>query len=213
MSYFLYLFPGEHNLDVDDGTEQLIHVSIAITHERYNSVTGDSDIALLRLNDSVSLNRHAIPVCLPTRAFAEHELLMQRYHTMSGWGSRTSGGNTHHSSAPRASPLLRKMSIPIVENSKCSELARFNFTSNMLCAGYLEGQQESCSGDDGSPLITAYGSTHFLVGVVGWGRGCAHPGYYGVYANMANFVDWVEATMKTSPTVTAANEKQSSIPT
>lgn len=186
------LLPGDHNLDNDDGTEQKIPVARVFAHEGYVSETGDKDIALLHLNASVTLNRDVIPVCLPTKDLAERELLMTRYHTVSGWGKRTNGGNEDHgmiNTAP-VSPFLRKFSVPIIPNPQCSHRSQFNFTDNMLCAGYLEGNQQSCRGDDGSPLVTLYGSTHFLIGVVGWGRGCPNPGYYGVYTNMGNFVDW-----------------------
>uniref|UniRef100_UPI003AAB8208 coagulation factor VII-like n=1 Tax=Centroberyx gerrardi TaxID=166262 RepID=UPI003AAB8208 len=207
----LTVVAGEHNLDVEEGTEQRIPVSMAMAHEGYAPATGDSDVALLRLSRPVALGRRAVPVCLPQKDFAERELTPALYHTVSGWGKRTAGGNAEDPDAPAGappSPVLRRMSVPILQNARCSQTSRFNFTDNMLCAGYLEGRQESCRGDDGSPLVTLYGSTHFLTGVAGWGRGCPHPGYYGVYANMANFVDWVEAAMKAPPTVTPAEEPQ-----
>lgn len=183
---------------------------MAIVHHSYDPATGDSDVALLQLSRPVTLNPNVVPVCLPPKDFTERELLLVRYHVVSGWGKRTTGGNAGTPGAQPntpVSPVLRKMSVPIIQNSQCSQKAQFNFTSNMLCAGYLEGRQDSCRGDDGSPLVTVYGSTHFLTGVVGWGRGCSHPGYYGVYANMANFVDWVEATMKSHVAVVTANQK------
>ncbi|XP_029282995.1 coagulation factor VIIi [Cottoperca gobio] len=203
----LTVVAGEHNLDVEERTEQKTPVSMAIAHPGYVPATGDADIALLQLRRPVTLNRHTVPVCLPTRDFAERELLPVRYHMVSGWGKRTTGGNAAGpADSPLApvSPVLRRMNVPIVPNTQCSQRAEFNFTANMLCAGYLEGQQEGCRGDDGSPLVTLYDSTHFLTGVVGWGRGCSHPGYYGVYAKMANFVDWVEGTMRTPPSMTTA---------
>lgn len=202
--------PGEHNLDVEDGTEQKIPVAMAIAHGSYVPATGDSDVALLQLSRPVTLSRHAVPVCLPTKDFAERELLPVRYHTVSGWGKRTTGGNAESPGAPVSppvSPFLRRLSVPILQNSQCVQRTQFNFTNNMLCAGYLEGHQESCRGDDGSPLVTLYGSTHFLTGVVSWGRGCPQPGYYGVYAKMANFVDWVEGIIKDTPTMTTANDR------
>ncbi|XP_030265547.1 uncharacterized protein LOC115576963 [Sparus aurata] len=187
---------GEHNLDVDERSEQKMGVVALKVHEHYDSETGDSDVALLKLNRPVTLNRHVVPVCLPSKEFAEKELLLVRYHTVSGWGKRTIGGNVERGAVHvvPVSPILRRFSIPILQNSQCSQKSQFNFTSNMLCAGYLGGTQQSCRGDDGSPLVTLYGSTHFLTGVVGWGRGCPKPGYYGVFANMANFVEWVEAS-------------------
>ncbi|XP_076021924.1 coagulation factor VIIi isoform X2 [Genypterus blacodes] len=210
----LTVVAGEHNLDAEDGTEQRIPVSMAIGHDAYIPATGDSDVALLRLSRPVTLGRHAVPVCLPTQGFAEGELLRVRYHTVSGWGKRTTGGNADRHDALLAapiSPFLRRLSVPILQNSLCSQRTQFNFTDNMLCAGYLEGQHQGCRGDDGSPLVTLYGSTHFLMGVVGWGRGCGHPGYYDVYTNMANFVDWVGAMMKAPPTTPVSIHKLSDV--
>ncbi|KAK5847412.1 hypothetical protein PBY51_016540 [Eleginops maclovinus] len=190
---------GEHNLEVLEGTEQHIPVSMAIPYPGYVPASGDGDVALLRLHLPVTPNRRVVPICLPTRDFAGRELLPVRYHVVSGWGRRTTGGNAPAGPLTPTSPLLRRMNIPILTNTECSRRSGFNFTDNMLCAGYLEGRQDSCRGDDGGPLVTLYGQTHFLSGVVGWGQGCAHPGYYGVYAKMANFLNWVEATMKNPP--------------
>nr|XP_057908092.1 uncharacterized protein LOC131104668 [Doryrhamphus excisus] len=194
----LTVVAGEQNLDADDGTEQRITVSKAIAHEGYVPATGDGDIALLHLSRGVALNSQVLPICLPNKDLVDRELLPLRYHSVSGWGKRTSGGNAV--SGGLGSPVLRKMSVPLIPNSQCSQVSQFNFTANMLCAGYMEGQQESCTGDDGSPLTSLFGSTHFLLGVVGWGRGCTRSGYYGVYTNMAKFVDWTESTMKNPPT-------------
>ncbi|XP_041638110.1 coagulation factor VII-like [Cheilinus undulatus] len=200
---------GEHNLDVEEGTEQRIPVSMAIAHDGYVHETADSDIALLRLSQPVTLNRHVVPICLPTKHLAQGELLATRYHDVSGWGSRINGGNEEDSAntAP-VSPLLRKFTVPMIPTSRCSpSSAQFNFSSNLLCAGYMEIDHQSCRGDDGSPLVTLYGSTRFLTGVVAWGRGCTPKGIYGVYTNMANYVDWVEDVMKNPPSVVSANEK------
>uniref|UniRef100_A0A3B3UKU8 trypsin n=1 Tax=Poecilia latipinna TaxID=48699 RepID=A0A3B3UKU8_9TELE len=203
----LTVVAGENNLDMKGDTEQTFDANMAIPHDNYNPATGDSDIALVRMNGSVVLNRYTVPICLPTKDFAERELLPVRYHTVSGWGKRTTGGNAFTSSGRRVSPTLRKMSVPIVQNSQCSQKAKFNFTDNMLCAGYLDGNQESCRGDDGSPLVTEYRSTSFLTGVVAWGRGCSRPGYYGVYTKVAMFVDWAEETMKNTPILDVLQEQ------
>lgn len=184
-------------MDLDDGTEQKTPVAAVFAHDGYIPETGDKDIALLRLNASIPLSRAVIPVCLPTRDLVERELLMSLFHTVSGWGKRTSGGNKDSgvvNSVP-VSPVLRRFSVPIVPNDKCTHKSGFNFTDNMLCAGYLEGNQQSCRGDDGSPLVTLHRSFHFLIGVVGWGRTCPHPGYYGVYTNVGKFADWANRIM------------------
>lgn len=195
----LTVVTGEHDLDVEEGTEQRIPVSMVTVHEAYDRATANNDIALLRLSQTATLNRHAIPVCLPTTHLAQQELLKTRYHHVSGWGLRTTGGNhdQHLVTAAPSSPVLRRFTVPMIPMTQCSpSSAHFNFSSGLLCAGYTDIPQPSCQGDDGSPLVTLYGSTHFLTGVVAWGRGCSAPGIYGVYTNVADYVDWVEGVMK-----------------
>ena len=46
----------------------------------------------------------------------------------------------------------------------------------------------SLKNDSGGPLTD---DQNRLVGVVSWGNGCARPGFAGVYARTANYIDWI----------------------
>ncbi|KAG7463527.1 hypothetical protein MATL_G00177520 [Megalops atlanticus] len=201
----LRVVAGEHDLQVEEGTEQRIPVAQVIAHEQYDAASGDSDIALLRLQEPVALSPHAVPVCLPRRDFSERELAAVRFSSVSGWGSLTEGGNAPPPGPPRPpSHVLRWLAVPRIPSAECALSSGVNLTRNMFCAGYLEGTQESCRGDDGSPMVTRFHDTAFLTGVVGWGRGCARPGYYGIYTKVDNFLDWLQDHMSAPPTVSVA---------
>ncbi|KAM4601681.1 uncharacterized protein ACJ7VT_019730 [Polymixia lowei] len=180
---FLQVVAGEHNTEVDENTEQFIQVVEIVMHEAYVSRTADSDIALLRLATPIVYTPYAVPACLPTRPLAERELWAVSMHTVSGWGRRSEHGPTSH--------LLRRLRVPRIRTQQCVEESGVALTQNMFCAGYIEGQQDSCKGDSGGPLVTRYRNTVFLLGIVSWGKGCARPGNYGIYTRVSNYLDWI----------------------
>ncbi|XP_060716216.1 coagulation factor VIIi [Tachysurus vachellii] len=195
---YMKVVAGDHNIDMVDGTEQEFSVSQVIIHESYDPASADSDLALLRLSKPATLSNYTVPICLPTPEFAKMELDAVRFHIVSGWSQHTGGGNIHSSLPLKIiSPVLRKLAVPFLPRSECSVKSGVNITDNMFCAGYFEGTQVSCRGDDGSPLITQYKDTHFLTGIVSWGKGCDHPGYYAIYTKVSNFLDWIHRGMAT----------------
>nr|AAM88341.1 coagulation factor VII [Danio rerio] len=187
---FLRIVAGEHDLEVDEGTEQLIQVDQMFTHPAYVSETADSDIALLRLRTPIVYSVYAVPVCLPLREMAERELWAVSKHTVSGWGKRSEDGPT--------SRLLRRLLVPRIRTQECVQVSNLTLTSNMFCAGYIEGRQDSCKGDSGGPLVTRYRDTAFLLGIVSWGKGCARPGSYGIYTRVSNYLQWIRQTTNTT---------------
>lgn len=178
-----FLSPGEHNIQVEEGTEQFLQVSEIFMHESYVSDTADNDIALLRLASPIIYSPYAVPACLPTRPMAERDLWAINLHTVSGWGRRSENGPT--------SPTLRRLRVPRIRTQQCVEESGVVLTRNMFCAGYIQGREDSCKGDSGGPLVTKYNQTVFLLGIVSWGKGCARPGNYGIYTRVSNYLEWI----------------------
>lgn len=174
---------GEHDLDLAEGSEQEVQVSALFMHERYDPRTVDNDIALLRLATPLAVTSHAVPACLPTSVHAHTQLLGLSVHVVSGWGRVHEAGPT--------SRVLKRLKVPLVRSQACEDRTGLVLTQNMLCAGFLEGQKDSCKGDSGGPLVARFRDTWFLTGVVSWGRGCARPGQYGIYTRVANYLDWI----------------------
>lgn len=56
---------GEHQRSARDGTEQYHSVRSAIMHERYNRQTADNDIAILRLDNPITMDKFQQAIKLP----------------------------------------------------------------------------------------------------------------------------------------------------
>ncbi|XP_041935670.1 coagulation factor VII isoform X1 [Alosa sapidissima] len=176
---------GEHHREVTEGSEQVRNVTKVLLHERYDHATKDNDLALLRLKSPITLGNFIIPVCLPpSHGTFSRTLAGIRMSIVSGWGRLAQSGPP--------SPILQRLEVPRVPNQECTNHTGLQVTRNMLCAGFQEGGRDSCQGDSGGPLVTRYKSTHFLLGIVSWGKGCASADSYGIYTRVGNYLQWIE---------------------
>ncbi|XP_070823425.1 trypsin-1 [Chaetodon trifascialis] len=169
---------GEHNIRVNENTEQFIRSSRVIRHPKYNAYNIDNDIMLIKLSEPAVFNQYVQPVALPTRCAPAGTMC-----TVSGWGSTMSStvdGNK-----------LQCLEIPILSKRDCNNSYPGMITDAMFCAGYLEGGKDSCQGDSGGPVVC----NGQLQGVVSWGYGCAEKDQPGVYAKVCIFTDWLQSTM------------------
>ncbi|XP_035572341.2 transmembrane protease serine 5 isoform X4 [Canis lupus familiaris] len=96
------------------------------------------------------------------------------------------------------SDTLQDTMVPLLNAQLCNSSCMYSgaLTPRMLCAGYMDGRADACQGDSGGPLVCPDGDTWHLVGVVSWGRGCAEPNHPGVYAKVAEFLDWIHDTAR-----------------
>ncbi len=100
---------------------------------------------------------------------------------ISGWGSISEGG----------SPVdtLRSATVGVIADSTCASGAVYGSDfdpATMVCAGYLSGGVDTCSGDSGGPLEAPLGGGGYrLVGITDWGDGCARANAPGVYMRVA----------------------------
>jgi secreted trypsin-like serine protease len=101
---------------------------------------------------------------------------------ISGWGSTSEGGSTVDT--------LRAATVNVLADSNCSNPLAYGTqydSATMLCAGYPNGGVDTCQGDSGGPLEAPLeGGGYRLVGITGWGNGCAESGFPGVYTRIAD---------------------------
>jgi len=179
---------AEHDLqnDRDDATRhniEAIHV-----HPKWNDTTKDYDFALLHLQDQIDISESSKAKAIVLPKATDVSFIEGTTFNVSGWGDLISGGNYSHK--------LRYVTVPWVSDDLCQNAySRKHITPRMLCAGdLLDGGVDTCQGDSGGPMtwLDPLTSEIKLVGVVSWGRGCAKPGYPGIYAEVSTVLDWIE---------------------
>ncbi|NYH77946.1 secreted trypsin-like serine protease [Actinopolyspora biskrensis] len=158
--------------DLRTGTGRAVEVERVWRHPRYEHFTSGFDVAVLTLSREVATR----PVEL-VEAGEKAPYAPGTTGSVYGWG-RTG------ESAP-ASPVLRSVRLPVMENSRCARAYESFDSGKMFCAGYPEGGKDACAGDSGGPFIVR----GRLVGVVSYGNGCARSGFPGVYTRLARYVD------------------------
>ncbi|XP_072225721.1 trypsin I-P1-like [Leuresthes tenuis] len=163
-------------------------VSQIIRHPSYNDDTSDNDIALLQLSDTVEFTDHIRPVCLA----AEGSVFSDGQNSwVTGWG------NTGDGVSLPSPQRLQEVDVPVWSNTRCNA-AYSIITSNMICAGLTEGGKDSCQGDSGGPLVSRNDTRWVQSGVVSFGRGCAEPGFPGVYARVSEFQSWINSQISSN---------------
>jgi len=175
-----FVVAGLHEQNQPQGAEKF-EVDKVIVHPNYNkAVARDYDFALVHLKGSSK----SVPITLN-----ETEIPDNTDFVAAGWGCTVEGGS--------GSDILRKVTVPLVPESVCSEAYakyKYTITDRMICAGLAEGGKDSCQGDSGGPLIM--GSRGSLAGVVSWGVGCGDPNQYGVYSKVSSVIPWIESVTK-----------------
>jgi secreted trypsin-like serine protease len=98
---------------------------------------------------------------------------------ISGWGTTSDSSNA-------TEDILRATTVNIVSDATCNSDYGSDFdAATMICAA-ADGK-DTCAGDSGGPLQAAIGGGDYrLVGITGWGEGCAEPNAPGVYTRVAD---------------------------
>ncbi|KAE8288634.1 Trypsin-3 [Larimichthys crocea] len=157
-------------------------VSAAHCYKSYSSRNLDNDIMLIKLSKPATLNSYVRTVSLPSSCASSGTSCL-----ISGWGNTSSSGSNYPD-------RLRCLNAPILSDSSCRNSYPGQITSNMFCAGFLEGGKDSCQGDSGGPVVC----NGQLQGVVSWGYGCAQRNKPGVYAKVCNYNSWIRSTMSSN---------------
>jgi len=192
--YFTYIVvAGEHNLMVEEGTEQTSVVKEFIVHPRYQEKGTVNDIALLRLETPLKFNTKVQPACLPQASMRERLYADGVKTILSGWGELDPKSIFQSEKEGRSPDILQAASFPIVNTEVCNARGHYYglIRPGMFCAGFMAGGVDACQGDSGGPLVEEVDGRITIVGVVSWGAGCAQRNRPGVYTDVLYFMPWI----------------------
>lgn len=189
------IFAGAQVLPTGGGeqTGERVALERIISHQLYDPRSKDNDIALLKLDRPIDIEATRPADTSEFRAAYDNGAEL----TVIGWGRTSEGG--------QSTPVLQEVVVGVQPNKTCEENYREALsampggapivTENMFCAGRPAGGVDSCQGDSGGfiGLSTAEdGDPEWIqLGVVSWGIGCARPELFGVYTNVANYLNWI----------------------
>uniref|UniRef100_A0A3B4FJ67 Plasma kallikrein-like n=1 Tax=Pundamilia nyererei TaxID=303518 RepID=A0A3B4FJ67_9CICH len=173
---------GRHSqsgLNPNEVTQTLENI---VCHPKYNPLTIENDICLLKLSAPVNFTDYIQPICLAS----ENSTF---YSGTSSWVTGFGDGSL--------SNILQEVNVPIVGSNECKCYYQdfSEITENMICAGLKAGGKDSCQGDSGGPLMTKKESVWVQSGVVSFGYGCAEPMRPGIYTRVSQYQKWISDTI------------------
>uniref|UniRef100_A0A8C8SH91 Peptidase S1 domain-containing protein n=1 Tax=Pelusios castaneus TaxID=367368 RepID=A0A8C8SH91_9SAUR len=181
---------GTHKQQHPTSDAVIVPVEQIISNPRYRGKVSSGDIALVRLEKSVTFTKRLAPICLPD---AKVRFLPGTKCWVTGWGDVKDGADI------KFPDILQKLEVPIIAQETCTTFYRRgkgqNIQDDMLCAGYTEGGRDSCQGDSGGPLVCEVGQNWVQAGVVSWGDGCAQIKRPGVYIRVASYHNWIQESV------------------
>lgn len=184
---------GDHHLyERSDGVQEVtlgiekieVHPEYRPSKSRYN------DIALVRLNESVTFGPNIRPACLwPTAQLNETRVVAIGYGDTEDYGNPSS--------------VLMKVRLEILPNDLCQPLYAQEWklpqaiVASQLCAWSPTDHEkrDTCRGDSGGPLqvtLAGHRCLYYVVGITSFGKSCGAVGSAGVYTRVEAYLEWIE---------------------
>ncbi|XP_055637405.1 uncharacterized protein LOC129776052 isoform X2 [Toxorhynchites rutilus septentrionalis] len=185
---------GDLNIETTEGDEyaQQLKIIDIFRHPQHRFISHYHDIALLKLEQNVTLTDVVSPACLWTDEEVRFKIL-----EATGWGKTGYAENQ--------TPILLKVALKPIENDECSKVytnetdrkLRLGLQEHQICA--VDKKMDTCEGDSGGPLqiklMHNAKVTPFVVGITSFGTACgvSNPG---VYTKIAPYHHWMVKTMQ-----------------
>jgi secreted trypsin-like serine protease len=172
---------GVHNrLSNETDTRQVRGVDRLYMHPDWEPSTMANDLALLRLDKPVELNKYVQPACLPVA-----EPQTNANVVLTGWGAEALGGGLFDE--------LKQAQVKVIGD--CGRYWNLFNEKIQLCVGQQVSGDSACQGDSGGPLVQEYNGQWVLQGVTSYIGDCKTNENYApnVYSKVVNYVTWIKS--------------------
>ncbi|XP_036928819.1 trypsinogen-like protein 3 isoform X1 [Acanthopagrus latus] len=173
---------GEHDITLEEGTEQHIDVADVIRHGPYRSSRSPiHSLTMVRLASPARFNQFVQPIPLASRCAQPGENC-----SVSGWGSTIPN---HYEPDQR----LKCINVPIVDDQTCMNTFPVDlfWSPYMICAG--QANTDNCLGDRGSVMVC----DGQLQGVQWFAHGCSDPAHPSIHSKLCLYNNWIKSVMDT----------------
>lgn len=166
-------------------------VDLIVLHPNFPE---EVDLALLRLQDKVSVGETVMPICLPKKDYVKPG----RVGFVSGWGRNVL--YEHPTS-------LRYVQLPVADQENCTayyakekdRAVKPLLGAHTFCAGMSTFREDTCYGDAGGAFVVQDPDDDiwYAAGILSFDKTCS-ASKYGVYVRLLGLVDWIRETIATA---------------
>ncbi|XP_055384409.1 transmembrane protease serine 9-like [Condylostylus longicornis] len=196
-----YIRLGELNVDLhhDHDDPEDFDIAEIIPHPSYNKSSLYNDIALIKLDRDVEINRYKRPACL-----AKQKESNTKKAIATGWGLTSWAGEK--------SSFLQKVTLEKFEETYCQAVYhqfRTDYSLNnkvidydiQICAGSKTETRDTCQGDSGGPLQIFANEycMYEIIGITSRGIICGRKGVPGIYTRVFPYISWIEDIVWKAP--------------
>lgn len=181
---------GVTTIGGNDSHPLLVNIVERLRHPDWQLPTKYNDIALFKLERSVSFSLYVRPACLADTFAPNTERAIA-----TGWGRMENF---------QQSDTMLKVVLEWFSAKECNaslepflnrRISHGVDDRTQICAGSRRQRKDTCQGDSGGPLQIFHPSIecmYSIVGITSFGIGCAHVGLPAVYTRVYAYIDWIE---------------------
>uniref|UniRef100_A0A8C6CDD9 Peptidase S1 domain-containing protein n=1 Tax=Moschus moschiferus TaxID=68415 RepID=A0A8C6CDD9_MOSMO len=176
---------GAHSTSHKEKLDQVFSIKKAIPYPCFDPQTFEGDLQLLQLDRKATMTKAVGILQLPETG---DDVKPHTKCRVAGWGSTKKD-------ACQMSNALREANVTVIDRKICNDAQHYNFNPvidlGMICAGGRKGEDDSCEGDSGSPLIC----DNDFKGVTSFGK-CGNPQKPGIYILLTKkHLNWIKKTI------------------